>query len=107
MAQIVETALPTLTRDRTPHRERGGHYVMTVKGNQPELQAAVVNLFVPGQVPEPERESVWEIDQRHGRVESRWLLAVSVPAAVPEALGTWPGVAQAFAIERRVWKKKQ
>jgi hypothetical protein len=40
-------------------------------------------------------------------VESRWLLCVSVPAEVPEALGTWPGVAQAFVLERQVWKQKQ
>ena len=87
--------------------EQGGQYVMTVKGNQPELQEAVVGLFRPERASEQDRESVWETDQGHGRVENRWLLAISVPEGAAEALGTWPGVAQAFVVERRVWKKKQ
>lgn len=86
---------------------QGGHYVMPVKGNQPELQAAVAALFTPEKAQAQDRQSVWETEQGHGRIENRWLLAVSVPAAVPEALATWPGVAQAFVVERRFWKKKQ
>jgi predicted transposase YbfD/YdcC len=87
--------------------ERGGHYVMTVKGNQRELQEAVRALFASHEAPEQDRESVTEVEHGHGRVENRWLLAVSVPVAAPEALRTWPGAAQVFVVERRFWKKKQ
>jgi len=87
--------------------ERGGQYLMMVKGNQPELQEAVMALFRPERASEQDRESVWETEQVHGRIENRWLLAVSVPEGVPEALGTWPGVAQGFVLERQVRKKKQ
>jgi len=88
-------------------REQDGHYVMTVKGNQPELREAVEGLFVPEAAPEQERESVWETELGHGRVENRWLLALSIPIPAPEALATWPGAAQVFVVERQVWKKKQ
>jgi predicted transposase YbfD/YdcC len=87
--------------------ERGGHYVMTVKGNQPDLQEAVVALFAPEHAREQDRADVWVVDHGHGRTENRWLLAVSLPAAAPGALGSWPGAAQAFVVERRIWKKKQ
>jgi predicted transposase YbfD/YdcC len=87
--------------------ERGGDYVMTVKGNQPDLQEAVVALFGPEHAKGQDRQSVWETEVGHGRVENRWLLAVSVPAAAPVALRTWPGVAQVFVVERQCWKRKQ
>lgn len=104
---VTLDALHTQRKTARIIRERGGQYLMTVKGNQPELQEAVVALFRPERAPEQDRESVWETEQGHGRVENRWLLAVSVPEGEPEALGTWPGVAQAFVVERQVWKKKQ
>lgn len=87
--------------------ERGGHYVMTVKGNQPELQEAVQDLFRPEQAGPQDRESVWQTEQGHGRIENRWLLAISVPPAAPSALRRWPGAAQVFVVERKFWKKKQ
>ena len=86
---------------------RHGHYVMTVKGNQPELQDAVVGVLLPEQAAGQDRQSVWETEQGHGRIENRWLLSVSVPADAPAALRAWPGAAQVFVVERRVWKKKQ
>jgi predicted transposase YbfD/YdcC len=87
--------------------ERGGHYVMTVKGNQPELHAAVVGLLAPEHFREQDRESVWETNTGHGRVENRFLLAASVPAGAPAALSSWPGAAQIFVVVRQVWKQKQ
>jgi predicted transposase YbfD/YdcC len=85
----------------------GGEYLMTVKGNQPDLQEAVVALFAPEKAQEQDRQSVGATEQGHGRIETRWLLAVSIPEEVPEALASWPGVAQAFVVRRTVWKKKQ
>jgi predicted transposase YbfD/YdcC len=86
---------------------RHGQYVMTVKGNQPELQAAVVGLLVPAQAAGQDRQSVWETEQGHGRIENRFLLALSVPRDAPEALRSWPGAAQVFVVERQYWQKKQ
>jgi len=83
--------------------ERGGQYVMTVKGNQPHLQAAVQGLFRPEHAADQDRKWVQEAARGHGRVESRFLVAVSVP---PGTL-PFPGVAQAFVVERQVWKPKQ
>ena len=80
---------------------------MIVKGNQPELQEAVVGLFAPEKAAGQDRESVWTTETGHGRVENRWLCALSVPDQAPVALATWPGVAQVFVVERQVWKKKQ
>jgi len=87
--------------------DRGGHYVMTVKGNQPELQEAIQELFRPAHARAQERRSVWETEQGHGRVENRWLLVLPVPETAPEALRTWPRAAQIFVVERQIWKKKQ
>lgn len=86
---------------------QGGHYVMTVKGNQPDLLAAVQDLFAPAHAGEQDRQSARETEERHGRIENRWLLAVSIPEGASAALREWPGAAQAFVVERRFWKKKQ
>lgn len=40
-------------------------------------------------------------------MESRFLLAASVPGAAPAALASWPGAAQIFVVVRQVWKPKQ
>jgi predicted transposase YbfD/YdcC len=86
---------------------QGGHYLMTVKGNQPDLQEAVVALFAPERAWEQDRESVETTETGHGRVEHRWLQALSIPADAPAVLAHWPGAAQVFVVERRVWKRKQ
>lgn len=113
MSLVLQGKIVTLDALHTQRKtarlisERGGEYVMTVKGNQPDLQEAVRTLFAPEAAPEQDRESFGETEQGHGRIENRWLLAVSLAAGVPEALASWPGVAQAFVVRRTVWKKKQ
>ena len=88
---------------------QGADYVMWVKGNQPALQEQVTALFRTGSaaLTEPaepwDRATVRETHEGHGRRETRWLMAVSLPAAEWE----WPGVAQAFIVVRDVWKPKQ
>lgn len=83
--------------------ERGGHYVLTVKGNQPQLHAQVVGVFAPERAKAQDRKSASEVGKAHGRQESRWLLAVSLATGDVD----WPGAAQAFVVERRRWKRKQ
>lgn len=63
--------------------DRGAHYVLTVKGNQPGLRNKLKDLpwaKVPGHTYR---------DRRHGRSMTRTLKAVQVPAWVD-----WPGAAQ-------------
>lgn len=84
-----------------------GDYVMTVKGNQPELREAIVRLCSPEHAATQDRASHWTTEPGHGRVENCWLQTISVPADAPEALATWPGVQQIFVVERRIWKRKQ
>lgn len=84
-------------------RERGAHYVMVVKGNQPQLQAQVQGLFAPEWAALQDRASHTMQDRQHGRTETRWLLAVSLQ---PEECD-WPGAAQIFVVERQVYKRKQ
>ena len=104
---VTLDALHTQRRTAQLIGERGGQYVMTVKGNQPDLQAAVAAVLAPHQAAGQDRASVRESARGHGRLEQRWLLAVSVPATAPAALASWPGVAQVFVVERCVWKPQQ
>ncbi len=104
---VTLDALHTQRKTAALILEGGGHYVMLVKGNQPDLQEAVVRVFAPEQAGAQDRQSVWETEQGHGRVENRWLRAVSIPPGAPDALATWPGGQQVFVVERQVWKKKQ
>ncbi|WP_425954101.1 ISAs1 family transposase [Xylanimonas sp. McL0601] len=73
---------------------RGGHYVMTVKGNQPTLLATLKALPWP---------HVPDIDvtrgKGHGRLETRILRAV-----IPHTPIDFPGAKQALRLIRRVKK---
>jgi predicted transposase YbfD/YdcC len=104
---VTVDALHTQRKTAQLILDQGGQYIMLVKGNQPELREAVQALFQPALAAEQERHSVWETGPGHGRIENRWLLAMSVPVTAPAALRTWPGVAQLFVIERRVWHSKR
>ena len=69
--------------------DRGAHYVLTVKGNQPGLRNALKDLpwaKVPGHTYR---------DRRHGRTMTRTVKAVQVPAWVD-----WPGAAQVLQVRR-------
>lgn len=57
--------------------EGGGHYLMLVKGNQPTLQEQGATLFAPERAQDQDRESAATVEQGHGRIENRWLLAVA------------------------------
>ncbi len=69
--------------------DAGGHYVLTVKANQPGLRAALKNLpwsDVPGHRSH---------DLHHGRTVTRTVKAVEAPAWID-----WPGAAQVLQVRR-------
>lgn len=71
--------------------ERGGHYALTVKGNQPGLRAAIAAVLPPAV---PSTEHHVSEDRSHGRIVRR---AVWVASA--EGI-EFPGAAQVFLIRR-------
>lgn len=71
--------------------ERGGHYALTVKGNQPSLRAQIAAV-VPPAVPGTEHHG--SEDRSHGRVVRRAIWVA--PAEDIE----FPGAAQVFQIRR-------
>ncbi|MGI4896634.1 MAG: ISAs1 family transposase [Janthinobacterium lividum] len=76
------------------HGQRGGHYLMTVKGNQPSLYAALSGLPFDAS---PVQAS--SFDRDHGRTEERHVKALELPDHVGD-LG-FAGAAQAVRIVRR------
>lgn len=79
----------------------GGDYLMTVKKNQPYLLEDLKALFAPHHAADQDRQSHTTRERGHGRMEERWLLAVSLSPDDRETLG-WPGAAQIFVVERKV-----
>jgi predicted transposase YbfD/YdcC len=74
-------------------RERGGHYLFTVKGNQPTLRRALAALPW-AQVPGQQRRQV-----AHGRTESRSVKVVDLDGS--PAAGLFPHAARAIKVVRR------
>ncbi len=88
--------------------DAGGHYVWTVKDNQPQLRDDIATLFegeecVPGFSPAiKDFSSATTIDKGHGRIEQRTLLA----SAELKGYVDWPYAQQVFKIERDVERVK-
>lgn len=83
--------------------ERGGDYLMTVKGNQPGLLEAIKAEFAKARLDgrEPEIHRTQDFD--HGRIENRALAVLPVPAGAD-----WlKGAAQAFWVLREVYHRKK
>ena len=78
--------------------DQGGHYVLTVKGNQPKLAEQVREQFAPWRAPEQQRCQATTSERGHGRLETRTLVAVPVAKPVVD----WPGAAQVFCLNRWV-----
>ena len=72
-------------------RERGGHYALTVKGNQPSLRARIAAVLPPAV---PGTEHHVSEDRSHGRIVRRTIWVA--PAEGVE----FPGAAQVFQIRR-------
>jgi len=82
--------------------EGGGHYVCTVKGNQPHLAAHLEELFQPWRRHEQDRDHCRTEERGHGRCEKRFLTVVSLPPGTVD----WPGAAQAFCLTRSVRRRR-
>jgi predicted transposase YbfD/YdcC len=75
-------------------RRQGGHYLMVVKDNQPDLVEAITTLFsTPPWLPDERAQEVWEtqtLEKGHGRLETRTLLA----STTLNGYLRWPSVGQ-------------
>lgn len=72
-------------------RERKGHYLLAVKGNQPTLHAVAVGLFEDALAVEfagVAHDTHVEFDDRHGRHEERSVTVLYRPAGLPDE---WAG----------------
>ena len=93
-AQFCQVALSTLIV------ERGGHYLWTVKENQPTLRADLATLFADP--PPGERFGQAVAAGRHGdRHEQRTLYT----STALNAYVRWPQVGQVCAVERVITRK--
>jgi predicted transposase YbfD/YdcC len=81
-----------------------GHYVWTVKDNQPQLRQDIELLFqpekcVPGFSPAPKDfRTAQTINSGHGRIEKRTLTTSSLLNETCD----WPGLGQVFKLERDI-----
>jgi predicted transposase YbfD/YdcC len=81
-----------------------GHYVWTVKDNQPQLRQDIELLFqpekcVPGFSPAPtDFRTAQTINTGHGRIEKRTLTTSSLLNETCD----WPGLGQVFKLERDI-----
>jgi predicted transposase YbfD/YdcC len=82
----------------------GGHYVWTVKDNQPNLRQDIAHLFqpetcLPGTSPVmTDVHRTTTTTKAHGRLETRRLTTSTALAQTTD----WPHLAQAFKVERTV-----
>jgi predicted transposase YbfD/YdcC len=81
-------------------RSRGGHYLLTVKDNQPTLRAAVERVV--GAACEADFIGVAmdgdeATDDAHGRHEERYVTVIGAPEGLP---ADWPDVAAVVEVDR-------
>jgi predicted transposase YbfD/YdcC len=80
--------------------EKKGDYVITVKGNQPTLEAAVQQAMDAALSQEPVRAAtLMKEDNRRGRQETRLYVAIPVPPQAPEFDG-WTGAKSLVSVTR-------
>jgi predicted transposase YbfD/YdcC len=82
----------------------GGHYIWTVKGNQPTVLDDIVRLFeatvsVPGTSPmHDDFATAYTVEKKRGRLERRTITVSSMLADYTD----WPHLQQVFKLERSV-----
>lgn len=77
----------------------GGHYIMFVKENHPKMYWALQRLFArPRHSTVPPPQTAKTVNKGHGRLEVR---SIAASTALNDYL-SWPGLAQVFALTRRV-----
>lgn len=82
--------------------DRGGDYVMVVKGNQASLQADIQLYFADQTLVAASIDRVETLEIGHGRIEQRRLRASSALCGYSD----WPGLQQVFEITRSITRKK-
>lgn len=70
---------------------QGGDYVISVKGNQEKLEAAVHAAFEEALTQESRTRTVQRCETKHGREERRLYTVIEVPSTFPE-LEKWKGL---------------
>ena len=81
-------------------REKRGHYLLTVKDNQPTLRAAVEAVFdraCEADFAGVRTDGHEEVDDGHGRHEERYVTVVYEPTGLP---ADWPDVAAVVLVNR-------
>ena len=81
-------------------REKKGHYLLTVKDNQPTLRAAVEAVFdraCEADFVGVRTDGHDEVDDGHGRHEERYVTVVYEPAGLP---ADWPDVEAVVLVNR-------
>ncbi len=82
------------------NREKKGHYLLTVKDNQPTLRAAVEAIFdraCEADFVGVRTDGHEEVDDGHGRHEERYVTVVYEPTGLPS---DWPDVAAVVLVNR-------
>jgi predicted transposase YbfD/YdcC len=80
----------------------GGDYLMTVKGNQPQLQADIKTVFSEPEQVLDTMSSAESRDIGHGRIEHRHLTASTALVGYSD----WPGLQQVLRLERSTTLKR-
>jgi predicted transposase YbfD/YdcC len=81
-------------------RERGGHYLLAVKDNQPTLRAAVEAVFeraCDADFAGVRSDGHEAVEAGHGRQEERYATVITGPEGLP---GGWPDVAAVVQVNR-------
>jgi predicted transposase YbfD/YdcC len=110
-AVVTLDAMGTQTEIALQIKEKGGEYVLALKGNQGNLSEAVEEFFIQAQANQFE-EIEYSYDEKvegsHGRVETRqtWAVSVSQLPALPRQQ-QWVGLTTVVMVRsvRQLWNK--
>lgn len=81
-------------------REKGGDYLLAVKGNQPKLQAAVKQVFAEACAKDFAGTTFTQhatVEDGHGRHEERYVTVIADPPGLP---ADWPDVKAVVQVNR-------
>lgn len=85
--------------------EKHGDYVISVKGNQEKLEAAVHDAFATALDGQDEPRTIETHEAGHGRIETRTCTVIDVPEAFPEK-DNWKGIRSLAMVTREYSDKR-
>jgi predicted transposase YbfD/YdcC len=85
--------------------EKHGDYVISVKGNQEKLEAAVHEAFAQALDGDEELRTMETREQGHGRIETRACTVIEVPESFPEK-ENWQGIKSLAMVTRDYTDKR-